>query len=145
VTLKEEEVRMSIKESELETFPSGAVLRAGGVVADNAAEAGGGSGGLSRGGDLSYAGLWSGVSELPPGHASTPHHHGDQATIVYIVNGAMTFVVEGPDGTEEFTAYAGDFAAIPAGAVHSERNPSVDENCFCIVTRTGAVPVVVNL
>jgi uncharacterized RmlC-like cupin family protein len=136
---------MSQQGSEYEKFPSGAVLRSGGVIADNAAAAGGGSGGLSRGGDLSYAGVWSGVSELPPGHASTPHHHGEQATIIYIVNGIMTFVVEGPDGVEEFTANAGDFAAIPAGAVHSERNPSTDENCLCIVTRTGAEPVVVNL
>lgn len=127
-------------------FPSGSALLTGGVDADNADAAGGGSGGLARGSALSFAGVWAGVSELPGGHSSTPHHHGDQATVVYVVHGHMTFHVHTEDGEDEvFTAGPGDFAAIPAGAVHAESNPSPDEPCLTVVVRTGEQPIVVNL
>ena len=127
------------------SYPSGSLLVRGGVEADNSAAAGGGSGGLARGSAVSAAGIWSGVSELPGGHRSVRHHHGDQTTIVFIVNGAMTFAVEGPDGIDEFTARSGDFAVVPAGLIHAETNPSDTETCLCVVVRTGEIPIVVNV
>ncbi|MCU1497184.1 MAG: hypothetical protein JWM47_1137 [Acidimicrobiales bacterium] len=131
-------------ESDITRYPSGAILVTGGVKADDAAEAGGGSGGLHRGSAIGAAGVWAGVSELPAGHLSTPHHHGNQATIVYIVTGQMEFVLYGDDA-HRFTAHPGDFAVIPAGTVHSEANPGTD-GCLCVVVRTeGEEPTVVNL
>ena len=115
-----------------------------GVEADDHTDAGGASGGLHRGAAIGAAGVWAGLSELPAGHQSTPHHHGEQATIVYLISGAMEFTLYGDDG-HVFTAHQGDFAVIPAGAVHSERNPSPD-SCLCVVVRTeGEVPTVTNL
>lgn len=125
-------------------FPSGSLLVTGGVEADDDADAGGASGGLHRGAAFGAVGIWAGVSELAPGHTSTPHHHGDQATIVYLVTGSMDFEVLG-DEPHRFTAHAGDFAVIPAGVVHAEHNPS-DEGCLTVVVRTnGETPTVTNL
>ena len=55
--------------------PSGCRIVGGGITADNSAAAAGGSGGLSRGSALSESGMWLGISELPAGHHSAPHHH----------------------------------------------------------------------
>jgi uncharacterized RmlC-like cupin family protein len=126
-------------------FASGCTLISGGVIVDNEEDAGGASGGLSRGTALSSGGMWMGLSELPSGHASMPHHHEDQTTIVCIIRGSMDFTVRLPDGSEEtFTANKGDIAAIPGGLVHREFNPS-SEPCVCVVVRNAESPVVVNL
>ncbi|MCU1455675.1 MAG: hypothetical protein JWN46_3821 [Acidimicrobiales bacterium] len=131
-------------ESDITRFPSGAILVSGGVEADDADAAGGSSGGLHRGSAIGAAGVWAGVSELPSGHQSLRHHHGDQATIIYVISGAMEFTLHGEQG-HTFTAHPGDFAVIPAGITHSERNPS-DEGCLCVVVRTnGEEPTVENL
>jgi uncharacterized RmlC-like cupin family protein len=124
-------------------FPSGAFLVTSDVEADDAEDAGGASGGLHRGSAFSTDGLWAGVSELAAGHESAEHHHGDQTTIVYIVRGSMTFVVYG-EHAHEFSAGPGTFAVIPAGVIHSERNPS-DSGCLTVVVRTGEKPIVVNI
>jgi uncharacterized RmlC-like cupin family protein len=126
-------------------YPSGSrVVGAGALVADNAADAGGASGALSRGTAASAAGMWMGTSVLPPGHASVAHHHDDQTTIVCIVSGSMRFLVVGPDGEEDFTAAAGEIAVIPGGVVHREENPGT-EPCICVVARNSEEPTVVNV
>jgi uncharacterized RmlC-like cupin family protein len=124
-------------------FPSGSFLLTTTVLANNAESAGGGSGGLSRGSAVSGGGMWMGISDLPAGHDSVPHHHDDQTTIVHVLSGEMTFTV-GMDGAEVFTAGPGDFAVIPGGVVHRESNPS-SELCRCIVVRNAEAPVVRNL
>jgi uncharacterized RmlC-like cupin family protein len=125
--------------------PSGCRVVSGGLVADNSAAAAGGSGGLARGSALSESGMWLGISELPGGHQSAPHHHDGQATIVYVIRGQMRFSVQLPDGSEdEFTAGPGDIAAIPGGLVHRETNPG-DEPCLSVVVRNSETPKVVNL
>ncbi|MDY6999667.1 MAG: cupin domain-containing protein [Actinomycetota bacterium] len=126
------------------TYPSGSSIVDSGLVADNSAAAGGGSGALSRGSAASAGGMWMGVSTLPPGHSSVPHHHADQTSIVCIVSGAMRFRVHGPDGAEEFTASAGQIAVIPGGLVHEEFN-DLDVGCLCVVTRNSETPVVRNV
>ncbi|MBX6391487.1 MAG: cupin domain-containing protein [Frankia sp.] len=127
------------------TFPSGCeVVGTGALDTDNAPDAGGASGALSRGTAVSAAGMWLGTSVLPPGHASVAHHHEDQTTIVCIVSGSMRFLVTGPDGEEDFTAGAGQIAVIPAGLVHREENPGT-EPCVCVVVRDSATPSVVNV
>lgn len=130
--------------SEITQFPSGAILVTGGVEPDDHTDAGGASGGLHRGAAIGAAGVWAGVSDLPAGHQSTPHHHGDQATIVYLISGAMEFTLYG-DTAHTFIARRGDFAVIPAGVIHSERNPS-PETCLSVVVRThGEVPTVTSV
>jgi uncharacterized RmlC-like cupin family protein len=131
------------EELEKVVFPSGSFLLTSPVRADNSESAGGGSGGLSRGSAVAAGGMWMGISDLPPGHSSTPHHHDDQTTIVHVLSGAMTFTV-GADGDEVFTAGPGDFAVIPGGVVHREGNPS-SELCRTIVVRNAEIPVVRNL
>jgi uncharacterized RmlC-like cupin family protein len=130
---------------ETTTYASGSrVVGSGALDADNAADAGGASGALSRGTAASAAGMWMGTSVLPPGHASTRHHHDDQTTLVCIIAGSMRFLVQGPDGLEDFTASAGQIAVIPGGLVHHEENPG-DEECLCVVVRNSEAPTVVNV
>ncbi|OAA18968.1 cupin domain-containing protein [Frankia sp. EI5c] len=126
-------------------FPSGCRVVSGGLDADNSAAAAGGSGGLARGSALAEGGMWLGISELPAGHASTLHHHDGQATIVYLIRGEMTFLVDRADGrTDEFTARAGEIAAIPGGLNHREENRG-GEPCLCVVVRNADQPRVVNI
>jgi uncharacterized RmlC-like cupin family protein len=134
-----------VDDDELERvqYPSGSFMLTKRVEANNAVSAGGGSGGLSRGSAVSAAGMWMGISDLPPGHNSVFHHHEDQTTIVHVLSGAMTFIV-GVDGAEVFTAGPGDFAVIPGGVIHRETNPSA-ELCRCIVVRNSEAPIVRNL
>jgi uncharacterized RmlC-like cupin family protein len=57
----------------------------------------------------------------------------------------MEFTIMGDEG-HAFTAHAGDFAVVPAGLTHAERNPSPDQPCLSVVVRTnGEMPTVVNL
>ena len=37
-------------------------------------------------------GVWAGVLNIPPKHTSEPHHHGDQAVIVYIISGGFNLI-----------------------------------------------------
>ncbi|TGD85453.1 cupin domain-containing protein [Mycolicibacterium sp. CH28] len=126
-------------------FPSGSrVVSAAAMEADNAADAGGASGALSRGTAAAAGGMWMGVSALPPGHHSVAHHHQGQTTIVCIISGAMRFLVEGPDGEEDFTAGPGQIVVVPGGLVHREENPG-DVPCLCVVARNAEEPAVVNV
>ncbi|TQS43180.1 cupin domain-containing protein [Cryptosporangium phraense] len=130
---------------ETTSFASGSrLVGTGALDADNAADAGGASGALSRGTATSAAGMWMGTSVLPPGSRSAPHHHEDQTTLVCVISGAMRFLVQGPDGLEDFTATAGQIAVVPGGLVHHEENPG-DEECLCVVVRSSEAPVVVNV
>ena len=132
-------------ELEIKNYASGAMVIAGGLVVDDDADAGGASGGLHRGAAFGTAGVWCGVSELAPGDRSTPHHHGEQATIVYLLSGMMEFTVLDNDGEHTFSAQKGEFAVIPAGVVHAENNPG-DTGCLSVVVRTnGESPTVFNV
>ncbi len=133
-------------EAIIDSFPSGSMLVHGGLVADDADDAGGASGGLSRGSAVSAAGMWMGVSSLPAGHVSLLHHHDDQTTLVCVIRGSMSFFVTPPDGGPEevFSAGPGQIAVIPGGLSHREENPG-HEPCVCVVVRDSEVPTVVNL
>ncbi len=131
--------------AEQTTYASGCrVVGSGAMTADSAADAGGASGALARGTAASAAGMWMGTSVLPAGHDSVFHHHEGQTTIVCIISGTMRFLVEGPDGLEDFAADAGEIAVIPGGLVHREQNPG-DIDCVCVVVRDSEAPVVVNV
>lgn len=127
-------------------FGSGSLLVSNGLVADDHDDAGGASGGLSRGTAVSAGGVWMGVSELSADAPSIHHHHEDQTTLVCIISGEMTFLVQPPDGGPEevFTARPGEIAVIPGGLIHREENPG-DVPCVCVVVRNSETPTVVNL
>jgi uncharacterized RmlC-like cupin family protein len=133
---------MSIEtESAPEELECGAlVVRGARVAIDSKEDAGGASGALDRGSALSFAGLWAGVTSLAPDSKSSPHHHGPQATIIFVLSGQMSVVIT--DGGGQLEIGPGDFAAVPAGVVHWEENAS-DEPCRSVVVRTGETPVVV--
>jgi uncharacterized RmlC-like cupin family protein len=88
-------------------------------------------------------GFWSGFVRTPPHSSSGWHHHGDNRTAVYVLQGV--FRVEfGDDGTEAIDARAGDFVFVPPGRVHRETNPG-DEESRLVVFRAGTGPPTVNV
>lgn len=133
-------------EAVIQHYPSGSMVVQGGLVADDHQDAGGASGGLSRGSAVSAAGLWMGVSELPGRKVSLLHHHEDQTTLVCVISGAMSFFVTPPDGgpEESFTVHPGEIAVIPGGLTHREENPN-DAPCVSVVVRNSEKPTVVNV
>ena len=82
------------------------------------------------------------VMVAKPHSASAIHHHGEQDTVVYCVQGRGAVVSEG--GKKRQVLEKGDFALIPAHAEHQEVNEG-DEEVEWIITRSGRVPVVENL
>jgi uncharacterized RmlC-like cupin family protein len=84
------------------------------------------------------------LTTVQPGAATGAHHHGDQETILYVVEGIARYrwgyhlehIVE---------AGPGDFVFIPAHTVHQEINASADTPTVWAVTRSGTDPIVVNL
>ena len=133
-------------QAQIDTYPSGSMVVHGGLVADDHEDAGGASGGLSRGSAVSAGGLWMGVSELGVDQPSLLHHHEDQTTLVCVISGEMTFFVTPPDGgpEEQFSARPGEIAVIPGGLTHREENP-LDVPCLAVVVRNAEVPTVVNV
>lgn len=90
------------------------------------------------------SGLWMGIAELPPGHATEVHHHGDSETGVLVLDGVTRWWY-GPGLTEHVVAEAGDFVYVPAGAIHVEENPALTELARIVVARTSGEAIVVNL
>ena len=87
-----------------------------------------------------------GPERLPdhPGAANGAHHHGDQETILYVVEG-ITRYRWGQRLEHAVEAGPGDFVSIPAHTVHQEINASADSPTVWAVTRLGTDPIVVNL
>ena len=52
---------------------------------------------------------------VPPGLGAPPNHHAGETEAFYVLDGEIDFVL----GTETFTARAGDYVAVPDGAVHA--------------------------
>jgi uncharacterized RmlC-like cupin family protein len=130
---------------ETTTFPSGCrVVGAGAMLADNAADAGGASGAMSRGTAASAGGMWMGTSVLAAGQESALHHHDGQTTILCVIGGTMWLYVDGPAGEEELVVNAGEIAVVPGGLTHREVNQG-DVDCLCVVVRNSETPTVVNV
>lgn len=130
---------------DVRSYPSGCrIVGVGALDADNADDAGGASGAMSRGTAASAGGMWMGTSVLPAGMVSANHHHDDQTTIVCVISGVMRMVVQGPEGEERFEAGPGQIAVIPGGLVHREENTGTEE-CLCVVVRNAEAPTVVNV
>ncbi len=88
--------------------------------------------------------MWGGIFVVEPGARTGIHHHGEQDTIVYVLEGSA-YVRWGERGESSATVNAGDFLFVPAWLPHQEINPSDKEAFRWVVVRSTAEPIVVNL
>jgi uncharacterized RmlC-like cupin family protein len=88
--------------------------------------------------------MWGGIFVVQPGARTGIHHHGEQDTIVYVLEGAA-YVRWGERGESNATVRAGDFLFVPAWLPHQEINPSKEEPFRWVVVRSTSEPIVVNL
>jgi uncharacterized RmlC-like cupin family protein len=88
--------------------------------------------------------LWGGTFLVEPGAKTGIHHHGEQNTIVYVLEGEA-FVRWGEHGENSATVRAGDFLHVPAWLIHQEINPSREKPFRWIVVRSTPEPIVINL
>jgi uncharacterized RmlC-like cupin family protein len=88
--------------------------------------------------------LWAGTVKILPNGKTGAHHHGELESIIYVVSGRAR--MRWGDHLE-FTAEAGpgDFIFVPPFVPHQEINANPDEPLDCVIVRSGADPVVVNL
>jgi uncharacterized RmlC-like cupin family protein len=88
--------------------------------------------------------LWAGTFAVEPCATTGIHHHGEQNTVVYVLEGEA-FVRWGDHGENSATVRAGDFVHVPAWLPHQEVNPSKDKPFRWVVVRSTPEPIVVNL
>ena len=88
--------------------------------------------------------LWAGTFLVEPGARTGIHHHGEQETVVYVLEGEA-LVRWGDNGSQSATVRAGDFLHVPAWLVHQELNPSAETPFRWVVVRSSREPIVVNL
>ncbi len=88
--------------------------------------------------------LWAGTVTIHPNARTGAHHHGELESVIYVVSGRAR--MRWGDRLE-FTAEAGpgDFIFVPPFVPHQEINASPAEPLDCVLVRSGADPVVVNL
>jgi uncharacterized RmlC-like cupin family protein len=88
--------------------------------------------------------MWGGLFVVAPGGRTGIHHHGEQDTIAYVLEGTC-LVRWGERGEFSATARSGDFLYVPGWLPHMEINPSSTEPFRWVVVRSTPVPIVVNL
>jgi uncharacterized RmlC-like cupin family protein len=86
---------------------------------------------------------WSGWIRNEAGDASGWHHHGRNATYVYVIHGSVTTDF-GPGGAERIEANAGDFFIVPPHAIHRE-STGQDSDLEAFIVRVGGEPEHVNV
>lgn len=89
-------------------------------------------------------GLWGGTFLVEAGARTGIHHHGEQETAVYVLEGE-SLVRWGERGEQEALVRAGDFLHVPARTPHMEINPSRERSFRWVVVRSTPEPIVVNL
>jgi uncharacterized RmlC-like cupin family protein len=89
-------------------------------------------------------GLWGGTFLVEAGSRTGIHHHGEQETVVYVLEGE-SLVRWGEHGESQALVHAGDFLHVPAWTPHMEINPSNEHPFRWIVVRSTPDPIVVNL
>ncbi|NYF88009.1 cupin domain-containing protein [Tunturiibacter empetritectus] len=88
--------------------------------------------------------LWAGIFLVEPLVKTGIHHHGEQDTVVYVLEGEAT-VRWGDFGEHSATVGAGDFLHVPSWLPHQELNPSKEHPFRWVVVRSTPEPIVVNL
>jgi uncharacterized RmlC-like cupin family protein len=87
--------------------------------------------------------LWLGRAVAPAGRVSAVHHHGAGETALYVLRGQATLFF-GEGLRQRLDLRAGDFAFVPAWAIHAEGNLS-GEDAEAIVARSTPEPVAEDL
>jgi uncharacterized RmlC-like cupin family protein len=87
---------------------------------------------------------WGGIFEVEPLAKTDIHHHGEQDTVVYVLEGEA-FVRWGNYGEHSVTVRRGDFLHVPAWLPHQEANLSQEDSFRWVVVRSTSEPIVVNL
>ena len=88
--------------------------------------------------------LWAGIFVVEPSGKTGIHHHGDQDTVVYVLEGEAC-VRWGNFGEHSVIVRAGDFLHVPSWLPHQELNPSKEHSFRWVVVRSTPEPIVVNL
>jgi len=88
-------------------------------------------------------GMWGGLFIVEPESKTGIHHHGEQETIAYVLEGECR-VRWGEHGEFSAVARQGDFIHVPAWLPHMEVNESRDHPFEWVVVRSTATPIVVN-
>jgi uncharacterized RmlC-like cupin family protein len=88
--------------------------------------------------------LWAGIFVVEPSGKTGIHHHGEQDTVVYVLEGEAC-VRWGDFGEHSVTVRAGDFLHVPSWLPHQELNPSRESSFRWVVVRSTPEPIVVNL
>jgi len=88
--------------------------------------------------------LWAGIFVVEPSAKTGIHHHGEQDTVVYVLEGKAC-VRWGDFGEHSATVRAGDFLHVPSWLPHQEINPSKENPFRWVVVRSTPEPIVVNL
>jgi uncharacterized RmlC-like cupin family protein len=88
--------------------------------------------------------LWAGIFVVEPSGKTGIHHHGEQDTVVYVLEGEAC-VRWGDSGEYSLTVGAGDFLHVPSWLPHQEFNPSRENPFRWVVVRSTPEPIVVNL
>jgi uncharacterized RmlC-like cupin family protein len=88
--------------------------------------------------------LWAGIFVVEPSGKTGIHHHGEQDTVVYVLEGEAC-VRWGDSGDYSLTVGAGDFLHVPSWLPHQELNPSKEHPFRWVVVRSTPEPIVVNL
>jgi uncharacterized RmlC-like cupin family protein len=88
--------------------------------------------------------LWAGVFVVDPSAKTGIHHHSEQDTVVYVLEGEAC-VRWGDFGEHSATVKAGDFLHVPSWLPHQEINPSKEHLFRWVVVRSTPEPIVVNL
>jgi uncharacterized RmlC-like cupin family protein len=88
--------------------------------------------------------LWAGIFVVEPSGKTGIHHHGEQDTVVYVLEGEAS-VRWGNFGEHSATVGAGDFLHVPSWLPHQELNRSQEHLFRWVVVRSTPEPIVVNL
>ncbi|NYF53484.1 cupin domain-containing protein [Tunturiibacter gelidoferens] len=88
--------------------------------------------------------LWAGIFVVEPSAKTGIHHHGEQDTVVYVLEGEAC-VRWGDLGEHSATVRAGDFLHVPGWLPHQEINSSREHTFRWVVVRSTPEPIVVNL
>jgi uncharacterized RmlC-like cupin family protein len=88
--------------------------------------------------------MWGGMFMVDPAARTAIHHHGEQETIAYVLDGEC-YIRWGERGECGAAAHRGDFIHVPAWLPHMEINCSHERPFEWVVVRSTATPIVVNL
>src|ERR1700721_2204755 len=86
--------------------------------------------------------LWAGIFVVEPSAKTGIPHHGEQDTVVYVLEGEACGR-GGGSGEHSTIAGAGDFLHVPSWLPHQELNTSKENPFRWVVVRSTAEPIVV--